>query len=207
MKILATLVSSRVLPFVFPVIPLLLLEMFQWDMIDWFTPFLIVPLFGILWLIVAIAVVASLVFAYRHRSEGRRALAPFAGLLVAVLVAVFFPFTDIWLTANFHLKKASRERVVAEVASGKLVPNVSHNRKLIALPRGTRVSKGGDEIVVEGSAKEAYVFFFTYRGILDHYSGFLWVPDGGNPQNFRDAGEEKTQIRSFGGNWYFVGHR
>lgn len=199
--------TSRTLPFLVPAIALLLLEMFQWDVIDWVMPFVMAPLFGILWLIVAIAVLASLVSAHRHRREGWSALTSFAGLLIAVLAALFVPFTDIWLSANFHLKKASREKVVAEVASGALVPNVSYNAKLIALPRGADVSKGGDMIVVEGPPKEAYVFFFTYRGILDNYSGFLWVPNGRKPEQFSDAGEEGTQIESFGGNWYFVGHR
>jgi hypothetical protein len=195
------------LPFLFAAIPLLLVEMFQWDIIDWITPFLMGPLFGLLWLIVAIAVVASWVSAYRHRREGWGALAPCAVLLVAILAALFVPFTDIWLSVNFHLKKAGRERVIAQVASGELVPNVSYNSKLIALPRGSGVSKGGDEIVVEGPVKSAYVFFYTYRGILDNYSGFLWVPNGRKPEEFSDAGEKGTQIERFGGNWYFVGHR
>ena len=51
-----------------------------------------------------------------------------------------------------------------------------------------------------------YVFFYTFRGILDNYSGFLWVPEGGKPELFQDAGESGTEVLFYGGNWYFIGH-
>ena len=33
------------------------------------------------------------------------------------------------------------------------------------------------------TTKDVSVFFFTYRGI-DNYSGFLWVPQDGQPEKF-----------------------
>ena len=190
-----------------PAVVLLLVELFQWDIIDWVTPFLLSPLRFSLWLLVGVAVIRSLVAAYRSRREGPSVLLVPIFLVAAVLAAWFTPFTDLWLRANFELKKTARERVVIQVVRGELVANVSHNSSLIALSGGAGVSKGGDEILVQGPPREAYVFFYTYRGILGSYSGFLWVPTGGKPELFSDVGETGTQIESFGGNWYFVGHR
>lgn len=88
--------------------------------------------------------------------------------------------------------------------AGELLPNVSHNAKIISLPE-YGVSNG-NAIVIEGERDNPYVFFFTYRGILDNYSGFLWVPEGGDPSQFGDASDKGTEITHYGGQWYFIGH-
>lgn len=186
---------------------LLLALVFQWNIIDAFTIFLGGPLLGLAWLTVMLSAIWSLVYAYRYRREGPSAAAPFAVSIVTLLIAFFVPFTHLWLYANFHLKKAAREQVVERVVSGDLRPNIAHNTNLIALPTGYGVSMGGDENVVESTNGNLFVFFFTFRGILDNYSGFLWVPKGGRPEQYSDAGEPGTEIVSFGDNWYFIGHR
>lgn len=192
---------------VFSSLVLLMALVFQWNIVDAMTPFLGGPLLGLTWLLVMLSAMLSVAYAYRHRHGGAPAFAPLAVSAGALLVAFFVPFTEIWLYANFHFSKAAREQVVAKVRSGDLKPNVAHNDNLIALPIGSNVAMGGDEIIVEGPLNNPYVFFFTFRGILDNYSGFLWVPDGGRPEQFSDVNESGTEIRSFGGNWYFIGHR
>jgi hypothetical protein len=63
------------------------------------------------------------------------------------------------------------------------------------------------EIVVEGKDGAQYVFFYTFRGILDSYSGFLYVSKGGAPTGYSYLGEEKfTQITPLEENWYHVSH-
>lgn len=180
---------------------------FQWNIIDVLTPFLGGALFGLVWLLALLSAALAFLHAYRHRSKGAHIFAPLIVSTCTLMVAFFFPFTQLWLYANFHLNKAAREQVLFNVKSGNLVPNVAHNTNLIALPRDSGVSMGGEDIIVEGPSSDPYVFFFTFRGILDNYSGFLWVPDGGRPEQFGDAGELGTEIESFGGNWYFIGHR
>lgn len=180
---------------------------FQWNIIDAITPFLGLPLLGLAWLLVMLSAVLAATYAYRHRCKGAFAFAPLAVSTGALLLAFFVPFTQLWLYANFHLNKSAREQVVEKVRSGVFKPNVAHNAKLIALQNDSGVSMGSDKIIVEGPLNNPYVFFFTFRGILDNYSGFLWVPDEGKPEQFSDADESGTEIESFGGNWYFIGHR
>ena len=186
---------------------LLMSLVFQWNIIDALTPFLGGPLLGLAWLLVMISSVFASAYAYRPRSKGAYAFAPLMVSTGTLLVAFFVPFTQLWLYGNFNLNKSARQQVVENVKSGTFKPNVAHNAKLIALPKGSGVSMGGDVIIVEGPSSNPYVFFFTFRGILDNYSGFLWVPDGGRPEDFGDADEPGTEIESFGGNWYFIGHR
>ncbi|MEY4589936.1 MAG: hypothetical protein RL497_2012 [Pseudomonadota bacterium] len=180
---------------------------FQWNIIDIVTPFFILPFLGVAWFLVLLSVISGVVQADQHKSKGISAFLPLVISCSTLLAAFFIPFTQIWLYANFHLYKSTREKVVEKVKAGILVPNIPHNASLIALPEGTGVSMGGDEIVVEGAANNPYVFFYTFRGIMDNYSGFLWVPDGGKPEQFSDAAEPSTEIEALGGNWYFVGHR
>jgi flagellar biosynthesis protein FliQ len=180
---------------------------FQWDIIDALTPFLGGPLLVLAWLPILVSVLVASVYAFLQRSKGILAFAPLIISIVVIVIAIAFPFTLVWLHANFYVNKLARERVVLGVKAGVLKPNVKHNAQLITLPKGSGLSKGGDQIVVQGPSDDPYVFFFTFRGILNNYSGFLWVPEGGKPEKFSDAGEMGTQIRSFGGNWYFIGHR
>ena len=188
-------------------VTLLVALSFQWDIIELFTPFLGGPLLGLMWLVVVFGAVWSIIYAYRYRREGLAACSPALVYGCTIVIALVVPFTQIWLYANFHLNKAVREQVVAKVRSGEFSPNVSHNGNLIELPEGYGVSKGGDQIIIQGPRDNPFVFFYTFRGILDNYSGFLWVPDGGSPQQFQDAGEDGTEIEPLGGNWYFIGHR
>lgn len=184
---------------------LLAINAFQWNIIEAITPFLALPLFASVWLLVIISTLLSIVHAIRFRRDGHSAMAPLAICIGAIVAAVFVPFTAIWLQVNFYLKQTAREEIVAQVRNGELLPNVPHSSKVISVP-GRGVSNG-DRILVEGERSNPYVFFFTYTGILDNYSGFLWVPNGRDPAGFSDARDPGTEIKHFGGNWFFVGHR
>jgi hypothetical protein len=124
------------------------------------------------------------------------------------------PFTRIWLNADFHLLKSEREQVVADVLAGELRPDDGPYSLLVpslvtlGLERA-HVSMGGNEILVSEKDARRYVFFFTFHGILDNYSGFLYVPDGGNPREFNSDFEEaeNTEFVPYDENWVWVSHR
>jgi len=184
---------------------LIAITAFQWNIVEAITPFLALPLIAAVWLVVAISTLLSIIHAIRYRREGRSAAIPLAICLGAIVAAIFVPFTEIWLRVNFYTKQSAREEIVAQVKNGELLPNVPHSSKLISVP-GRGVSNG-DRVIVEGDRSNPYVFFFTFRGILDNYSGFLWVPNGADPAGFGDAKDPGAEISHFGGNWYFFGHR
>ncbi|MFA5985536.1 MAG: hypothetical protein WC782_16075 [Methylococcaceae bacterium] len=186
---------------------LLFVNVFQWPLTDILTPFLMLPLFGFVFFIMLLVMLWSVVHAYKQRKSGRHALLPLSICIAAILATIYVPFTRIWITADFYLKKEEREEVVAKILSGQLLPNVSYNSKIITLPKGTSLSNGGNIVIERVNNEEPYVFFFTFRGILDNYSGFLWVPKNGEASKFQDAGETGTEISPFGGNWFFIGHR
>jgi hypothetical protein len=181
---------------------LVALAAFHWTLIDWITPFLMPPVQGAAWLFFATALIFALVEAVRSRRAPARALAPVAVCFIAVAMLATVPFTRIWLAANFYLKLSDRETVVRRVVNRELRPNVSHNSALIALPALPELSSGGNEIIIQQLDQGPYVFFFTYRGILDNASGFVWVPPGASPGEFRHS--EFAEITPYAPNWYFV---
>jgi hypothetical protein len=181
---------------------------FKWVIVDVVTPFLLGPVLAACWGIFALFTLWPIVHGIRRRSAGARAFLPLAIVLVAALTGAFAPLTAAWLRLDFHLHRSERELMVQRIKDGALRPNVDYNPSLLALgPDAPHVSRGGNELIVEEHGGKKYVFFYTFRGVLDNYSGFLFVPSGGNPSVFSDLAEPSTQIKHLEDNWYFTAHR
>lgn len=187
---------------------LVLLAIFKWSIIDRISPFLFMPFDGVIWLYFIIVVIASLTCILKYKKIGLVSLAPLGILAFAFMAVNFVPFTKLWIKADFAFYKNEREEVVQQVYKNELKPNVSYNPSLINLDDSyPSLSAGGNDIIVEEHDDQKYVFFFTFRGVLDNYSGFVYVPEGGDPRNFSDLNEiSSTQITPLGGNWYFGSH-
>jgi hypothetical protein len=181
---------------------------FQWSIIDWITPLLMPFLIFLVFVIFLIGLGFSLSCLFKFKQIRWLAIVPLATQLLTFVILEFVPFTKLWVNADFHLYESQRQEIVEKVYSGELVPNVEYNSSLIALgSEYSKVSMGGNEIQIQDINGLKYVFFFTFRGILDNYSGFLYVPDGGDPINFADLNEEDvTQIIKYADNWYYTSH-
>ena len=186
----------------------ILIMAFQWSIIDWITPLLMPFLIFLVFVIFLIGLGFSLSCLFKFKRIRWLAIIPLATQLLAFVIIEFVPFTKLWVNVDFHLYESQRQEVVERVYSGELVPNVEYNSSLIALgSEYSNVSMGGNEIQIQDINGLKYVFFFTFRGILDNYSGFLYVPDGGDPINFADLNEEDvTQIIKYADNWYYTSH-
>jgi len=189
---------------------LVLVTAFQWSLVELLTPFLMVPLQGILWLLFIIVAVWSVVHSIRYRKQ-RRNLIPAIICAASLGMVTLVPFTKIWLHINFASNKSARERVVQEVSEGTLTPNrvFANGVGMISLPNQTwNISAGGNEIEMAKRDGKTYVFFFTFRGILNSYSGFLYVPTGGDPSAFSDVNEDPRVVSvRYDNHWFFVSHR
>jgi len=198
--LLASIISS---------LALLLVIVFRWQIIDIVTVFLIMPVLVIFWLSFIITGIFSLTCLRNRNSTGRVAIAPIAIQIVTLFLIVFIPFTKIWITANFYIYKAEREEIVNNINQGTYKEHELLNN-IYFIPLGNsypRVSMGGNDVAVEETDGKKHIFFYTFRGILDNYSGFIYVPSGGSVSNFSDLNEEhSTDIRMLENNWYYVSH-
>lgn len=195
---------------IFASLALLLLYAFQWSIIDLVTPFLFAPIEGLVWLIFAGISAWSIVHWIRNRRL-RLSWLPLLICCVSFGLVMTLPFTNLWLQYDFTFKRNNRERIVQEVLAGKLAPlrEFAGGTKVIALPQGApQVSMGGNQILAEVHDGKTYVLFFTYRGILSSYAGFLYVPTAGDPAAFSDLNERsRTQIEKYSDHWFFASHR
>lgn len=187
---------------------LILLEAFWFSIVDVVTVFGILPLSAMIWLFFIGCSIASLTCLLKFETAGKSSLKPIAIQSITLLMVIYIPFTTLWLKVDYITNQEQRNVVVQEVLSGKLVPNVEYNSSSINLgDKYPNLSKGGNDIIIEHHDNFTYVFFYTFRGILEDYSGYLYVPEGGAPDRFSDLDEtESTEIKYIEDNWYFVSH-
>lgn len=129
---------------------------------------------------------------------------PFGVQVITLLLLFIIPFNQIVLDIDFKLNKSERDEVISKIQDRTFKPNVSHNSSLIHLPdEYVHLSKGGGDIVIEKQGENYSVLFFTFRGVLDGFSGFVYSTNDTEPQ-LHSLGEEFKEIIKIDENWFFV---
>lgn len=171
------------------------LKFFQWIIVDELTVFLLLPITFFTYAFFIGITVGTTINWFENKVRK-----PMAVQVITLLLLFFFPFNQIILNIDFKSNMLERQEVVAMVKNHTLKPNISYNASLIHLPaKYTHLSKGGGEIIVEKYGEEYNVFFFTFRGILDNYSGFVYTS---NDVIFFE--EDIKETEKLNENWYFV---
>ncbi|MFA1511876.1 hypothetical protein ACDN41_21855 [Priestia aryabhattai] len=177
----------------------ILVSLFQWDLVDIITEFLMLPV----WLFVYAFFIIITVWALIHLFKNRK-WQPLVIQLITIILWFFFPFTQVNLDLNFKIHQEKREEAAAKIENGVIKSNVSDSPSLIQLPKEyIQLSKGGGDIEVETKGKSTSILFFTYRGMLDNFSGFVYDPNDHKPSKSDFDGDFK-QIEKVHKNWYYV---
>lgn len=179
-------------------IVILLFCWFFWDIINIISPFLIfIPLIA-----AAISCIGFLVYALAYagthlKTIWHMALAPLVIISITIGLALFFPFTAVTLGLDFWANLNARNEVRALIESGALPPE-SESPYLIKLPwRYKHLSKGGGEVAIEKFDGQNFYLFYTFRGIVDNYSGFIYMPDRPPPDGYY------IQVEKMRDGWYY----
>jgi hypothetical protein len=183
---------------------IILLNIFRWTLVDIFTPFFapFIEIIGYFIFIVCSLIIFIYYVASRKNRRARNKIPILLNVGVLVLVLVI-PITSITLNLDFRYHKSERDEVVQLVLNGSLNPNVSHNESLILLPNEyKKLSKGGGEIVVEGTGQGTHILFYTYRGVIDNYAGFIYTVDGRRPDAVRFG--DFIEVKKLNRYWYWV---
>lgn len=172
-----------------------------WSLMDLFTQDSVLNIY----LLYGIVVIASLVlFIFQARKKQMVHSVPIALNLVTITLLATVPFRDIGLKNDIEQNYQQRREVVRLVESGELQAD---GRGRVALPfRYRYLSKDGGEIYViaENGAKQ--ILFYTYRGILDNFSGLVYSSTDTAPKNGAFGADIKhsERLRS---NWYWLESR
>lgn len=179
---------------------------FELPMNDWPSGFVLLILVPLMALTFIGCGLWSMTLLLRIRRHGVKFAAPFLVYALTLALLQYAPLQEIALQRNFAWHRASRERIVARVEAGELKPNVDYNKNLIALGDSeANVSVGGNDIVVDQAGKGSYVLFLTSRGLKHHFSGFLHVPDGADPNDFFEFDDKPpSRLVRYDKDWYFV---
>ncbi|AYE51862.1 hypothetical protein OEA_19650 [Priestia megaterium NCT-2] len=177
----------------------ILVSLFQWDLVDIITEFLMLPIWLFVYAFFIIMTIWTLIHLFKKRKWQ-----PFVIQLITISLWFLFPFNQINLDLNFKIHQDKREEVATKIENGVIKPNASDSPSLIQLPKKyTQLSKGGGDIVVETKGKAKSILFFTYRGMLDNFSGFVYNPNDNKPSK-RDFNGDFKQIKKVHKNWYYV---
>ena len=164
------------------------------------------PFTLIIWILFLFLSIKALIAFYKNRSFST--LLPLTIYAITLLSALYIPFTTLWIKRYFQLYKDEREAVIRDINSNNFKTHNSQNLTQINLDhKYPYLSMGGNQIALQEHGGLKYVFSYNYRGILDNYSGFLYVPKGGDPSYCSDLNESRsTQIIPLAPHWYFVSH-
>ena len=184
---------------------LILVNLFSWSLVDLLTVFIEPVLKFLIWGLFLLVFFLSFISIFFNLKRYKiKAFLPFLINIVTFLTVFYVPFTNIWLDLDFQTNLAEREQVILLVESGELKPNVSYNGSLIALPEEYQnISKGGGDILVERKGNKKMILFFTFRGISDNFSGFVYSPDNQKPSSGDFSGDFK-QIKKIKERWFWV---
>ncbi|KIL43121.1 hypothetical protein KR50_35240 [Jeotgalibacillus campisalis] len=173
------------------------MQLVQWKLVEILTPFVMPVVYLAVYGFFLAVLIMTLIDLIRRRNW--KAI----GIQAAAIVLLFtVPFNQIVLEMDFNMNKSERLEVVAQVQDGSLQPNVMHNSSLIRLPEEySSLSNGGGEIVVEKHEDDYSVLFFTFRGILDGFSGFVY--SNKKPETNAFGGDFK-EVERMAEDWYFV---
>ncbi|HFK1747180.1 TPA: hypothetical protein ACGX4N_004003 [Bacillus cereus] len=124
--------------------------------------------------------------------------------LIIIIICIYVPFVKIFMKLDFIIYKEDRKQVIELIEQKKLIPNVEYNSKMIHLPKQfVSTSKNGGDILVQEKENSTLIFFYTYRGILDNFSGFIYSFNDIKPIK-SDFNSDFKEIIKVEKNWYYV---
>ncbi|HHK5548967.1 TPA: hypothetical protein ACQUHN_005541 [Bacillus thuringiensis] len=124
--------------------------------------------------------------------------------LIIIIICIYVPFVKIYMKLDFIIYKEDRKQVIELIEQKKLIPNVEYNSKMIHLPKQfVSTSKNGGDVLVQEKENSTLIFFYTYRGILDNFSGFIYSFNDIKPIK-SDFNSDFNEIIKVEKNWYYV---
>ena len=185
----------------------LFVSVFRWTLVEYLTPFL-EPLFE---MVVGVFFIVALIWSLVHLIKAWK-----SGLVVSMLpslvclgtaaIAVFLPCTALTTDLDFRFHYAARTAVVNDVLAGTYENRTEGGGgrgDLITLPANLSYLSCGGQIVRFQHQNRTLILFFSYRGILDSFSGFVYSSDD-FPLTSGDFGGQLVEITHLRKNWFWA---
>jgi hypothetical protein len=172
----------------------------QWQIIDWGTVFLAARIEETSGIGAAAGAGFAIAVGVRlWRTVRWRALAPVAASAAGYALWFLVPWTAINLRAVWYARHDGFDRVVALVQKGEIAGRGGD----VALPSRWRGLSSDGSIAIRGDGDSLTVLFYTFRGLLGHASGYVYVA-GDTPPTSVLLHSEIREISPQLPHWYFV---
>lgn len=161
--------------------------------------FVTIPLF----LIPFVGAIGILIFIVVEIVKNRKLKGNLFPVVLSVLLIIIMstqPFSPILRKAEFSYKFEHREEIAKLVLNGELEA-VNVREDLFSIPnrfKSSSLSDGKEVMKMKGR-----LFFFTSRGVLDNFSGYVYSPNGGEPRD-EDVNAKIVKKQRMNKNWYYI---
>lgn len=145
-------------------------------------------------------IISFIALSFRIRKNRKWASFPLLINIGTLLIIIFVPFTSMWLNWQFNSNWQEYNEVVQLIEDGEIKPD--ENGAIRLPPKYRHLSKGGGWIEVEKKDGVTRIFFYTFVGVLDNFSGFMYSSDNSPPKR-GDLGGDWKQIEQQRPNWFF----
>jgi len=180
---------------------IILVIAFRWPLLSLLTPFL-EPLLEIVSLVLFMIVSfwALGYFVMKHREVGYRARLPLIVSIITILILVFVPFSKLALKMNWISNYNARIKIVQMIENGEL-DTAMLEKGQVNLPDKYKDASEGGKILFSRKGSRLFVFFFTFQGILNGYSGFAYVSD--NDESHAGLGGPYIEVKKMEDRWFW----
>lgn len=179
---------------------------FRWQLVSILTvfiePLVEIAVFGVFGIALVWAVIHAIV---PFRGFRANRFSPFLLGLAASAVFLFVPFNRVELKVDFAVNLHNRTLVAQRILASKSPDESMQGGRgdFVQLTGSESGLSDGGGVMVWHTAQKQMVFFFTFRGILDSFSGFVYSTNDLPPEKEEFGGEwvEVTHLRK---NWYWA---
>jgi len=181
---------------------LIMLAVFRWKLVSVLTVF-IAPFISIaVGSFFFIILVSSIIYGLGNKARLKFvAFRPLLINVVAMVIYFFAPIAEWELKYDFVHNLNRRMEVVNAIQSGSLTLN--KNEKLLSLPKQWHELSEDGVILCEKDSSRTTILFFTFRGVLDHFSGFIYRSDSAIPEKSIFGGNFH-EIEQINNKWYWA---
>ncbi|WP_157764784.1 hypothetical protein [Solibacillus sp. R5-41] len=145
--------------------------------------------------------ILSVVHIFRRYKKTRvKSFLPLILSVTLIFLVIDRPLSPLFQNVEFSFKLDKREEVARQIINGEIKPsNESGNLFLVPKKYNNFSLSDGNEVMKMNDK----LFFFTVRGILDNFSGYVFSPRGLEPTN-EDVQATIIRMQKLNNNWYFV---
>jgi len=118
---------------------------------------------------------------------------------VGILVFLMIPFNALSTQSDFAFYRNKREKIVTLILNDQLIAD---NNEFVVLPDKYKGTSSGGSVHVVKTEQTTKIFFYTFVGILDSFSGFAYMSDD-HPLEFDDPEGDFKEIIQLDSHWFW----